>query len=171
MTTDPERARLSVQCPLALLIDVRDAHNVPHDFAGRIVAAVLARRADAGDIELEHLGCLCGQQMTLYEYELAIDIARDAPREPFRIELERARELGQAVERGLELARVGPNAVDGSADGKRLAVPVGDRSAVCGNLDRAQMTIIALGGQKLVVDELQVKHAGLERRRRDPRAA
>ena len=63
-------------------------------------------------------------------------------------------ELAEPIERGLELLRIRVDRVDGRADGERLAVPIRQRAAVRGDLHRAQVAIVRLLGEKVLVDEL-----------------
>ena len=140
---------------LPAVVDVREADDVPGDLARGIVAAVLAHRADARQAEVEHLlapwpatTCRCEED------ELALEIARDATREPLVVLIEQRGELAEPIERRLELLRIRVDRVDGRADGERLAEPIRQRAAMRGDLHRAQMAIVRLLGEEVLVDEL-----------------
>src|SRR5690606_38462574 len=109
-----------------------------------IVAAILALRADAGQTELEHLRRTVRREMAPQVQKLAIEVARDAPRERLLLEIEHRGELADAVERRAEILRVDPDAVDRRADGERLTVAVGDHAAVGGDLYGTDVTVVAL---------------------------
>jgi hypothetical protein len=98
--------------------------------------------------------------------EFAVEIAGDAPRQRLRILLQRLREPRQLIDVVVELLRIDPDAVDRRAHRERLAVAVGDRAAVRRDLDDAHRAIIALLGEKSVIEQLQ-----LDRARRETRGA
>ena len=147
---------------LPAVVDVGEADDVPGDLAGRIVAAVLAHRADARQAEVEDLLCHGRRHVPLQVHELAFEIARDAPREPLVVLIEQRRELAEPIERGFELLRIGVDRVDRRADGERLAVAIRQRAAMRGDLHRAQVAIVGLLGEEILVDELQIKDPPFE---------
>src|SRR5262245_21960364 len=101
--------------------------------------------------------------MALEIHELAVEVARDLARERVLVQPGRVGELADAVERVVELARIADDRVDRRADGERLAVAVGERATVRRDLDRAQMAVVRLLREKLLIDELQVEDPALER--------
>ena len=87
---------------LADVVDVGEAEQVPGDFARRIVAPVLAQRVHAGDAERLDPGRVRRAHVAREEDELAVEVARDAAREPLRVAVER---LGEPREVLRALAR------------------------------------------------------------------
>ena len=109
---------------------------------------------------------LLGRHVALEVEKLAIEIAGDAPRQLLLILLQRLGELRQLVDVVVELLRIDPHAVDRRADGQRLAGAIGDRAAMRRDLDHAHGALVALLGEKAVIDQLQ-----LDRARREPDGA
>ena len=84
---------------LTEVVDVREADDVARDLAGGVVTAVLADRADAGQIEIENALRFRRRHAPLEIHELAVEVARDFPREPLVVQIERRGELAEPVER------------------------------------------------------------------------
>ena len=124
------------------------------DLARGIVAPVFADRADARQAEREHLLRRGRHDVPSEEDEFALEIARDATREPGVVLIEQRGELAEPVQRRLQLFRIGVDRVDGRADGERLAEPIRQRAAMRGDLHRTQMAIVRLPLEKVLVDEL-----------------
>jgi hypothetical protein len=139
---------------LTAVVDVGEPEQVTDDLAVRVIAVVFAHGAHAGQAERHDLLRLGGRQMALQVDEVAAEVARDLARERVLVLAGRIRELADAVERVLELARIADDRVDRRADRERLAVAIRQRAAMRGDLDRAQMTIVRLLGEKVLVHEL-----------------
>ena len=148
-----------------MVVDVGEAEQVADDFALGVVAMVFAHRADARQTERHDLLGLPRRQVTLEINEVAAEVARDPARERVLVLARRIGELADPVERVLEVTRIADDRVDRGADRERLAVAVGQRAAMRGDLYRAQMAVVRLRREELLVDELQVEDSALECRR------
>ncbi len=100
--------------------------------------------------------------MTLQIDEVADEVARDLARERVLVLTRGLGELADAVQRVIELARIGDDRVDRRADGEWLAVAIRERAAMRRDLDGAQMAVVRLRREKLLVDELQVQDPAFE---------
>jgi hypothetical protein len=126
---------------------------------------VFAHRAHARQAQAQDVRRLRGRELALEIDEVATEIARYLARERVLVLTRGVRELADAIERVIQLARIADDRVDRRADRERLAVAVGERAAVRRDLDRAQVAVVRLRGEELRVDELQVQDAALERDR------
>ncbi len=98
--------------------------------------------------------------MCLTRYrKLAVQIAGDAPRQPLLILFQRLGKLRQLIDVVVDLLRVDPHAVDRRRDRQRLAVAVGDGTAVRHDLGHAHGPVVALFGEKAVIEQLQFDRA------------
>ena len=161
---DPLRAVLAgqpvvegeLEALLAGIVDIGEAQQVTGHLAGGVVAAVLARGVHPGNpqrLDLLGLGRLAVPGDV---EELAVEIARDAPRQLLAVELERRGQARNLVRRQRQLARVHPDRVHRGAHGQRLAVAVGHRAAVRGDVQHAREARVTLLRQEAVVHQLQV---------------
>ena len=79
------------------------------------------------------------------------------------------RESRQLIDVVVELLRIDPDAVDRRADGQRFAVAIRDRAAMRGDLHHAHRTVVALLGEKAVIEQLQLDRARRQSRSRRAR--
>ena len=82
--------------------------------------------------------------------KLLVHAARNAANQQLRIEAEYACKFGHTVDRRCKLLRISPHAVDRGTDRKRLAVSIGNRAAVCGDLLGSKVTRVGLLVQGLL---------------------
>src|SRR6185312_8336218 len=129
---------------LTLIVDVGEADQLPGDFARRIITAVLAREIHTGDVERLDPVRLRGLALAGDIKEVAVEIARDAAQQLLGADAERTREPRDLTARARDLLRVDPDRVDGRAHRERLAVAVGDGSAVRRDVDDAREAGITL---------------------------
>ena len=151
-----------LQALLALIVDRGEPDHVAGHFARRVIAAVLALQIHARDPECLDMSRLLGRHGALEIQELAIEVRGDAARQHLLILLQRLGEPGKLVDVVVQLLRVDPDAVHRRAHGQRLAGSVGDRAAVGRDLDHAHRTVVALLGEKAVIDQLQLDRARRE---------
>ncbi|MFO1400241.1 MAG: hypothetical protein U1F30_03345 [Steroidobacteraceae bacterium] len=149
---------------LADVVDVVEADQVAGDLAGRVVAAVLARRGDARDVERAHAARVGRLQAAGDVEELAVEVARDAPHELLAVEPERARQARQLLAVAGEFAWVDPDRIDRRRHRQRLAEAVGDGAAVRVDRHDPREARVALAGEEAVVDQLQLDGAAGEQR-------
>ena len=146
------------------VVDVGEAEQVPGHFAGRVVAAVLAREVDAVDLERAHLARIRRLQPARQVHELAILLGADAPDQIVQVDVDGLRQARQLFGVGGELARVDPHRIDRRADRERLAVPIGDRAAMRDDRRHAREAGRALAGEEAMLDQLQLHRAPDQRR-------
>ena len=139
-----------------LVVDVREADQVPGDFAGRVVASVLPLHVDARQIERENATRLIRRQMPLQVNELLVHLPGNPVHQRLGFDAEHLRELRQPIDGARKLLRVGPDTVDRRADCERLAVTVGNRAAMRGDRFGAQMAAVRLVIQKILAQDLQM---------------
>src|SRR5262249_38726558 len=132
---------------LAGVVDVGETEQMARHLARRVVAAVFAGGVQTGNAERPDLFSRRRLPGTGYIEELAIEIAGHAPGELEAIDLQRRGETRNLVGRERELRGVHPDGVDGGADREWLAVAVGHRAAVSGNLEHPREPGIALPGE------------------------
>ena len=111
-----------LQTLLALIIEVGEADHVPGDFAGRIIAPVLAQQIHARNSQRLDVRRLLGRHVPLEIEKLTVEIAGDAPRQELLILLEGLGELRQLIDVVVQFLRIDPHAVDRRAD-RRAARP------------------------------------------------
>ena len=156
-----------LQAFLAFVIDGGEADDMSRDLSGRVVAPVLAQQIHPGDSQRLDVRRLLGRHVPHQVQKLAIQIAGDAPRQPLLILLQRLGQSRQLIDVVVEFLRVDPDTVDRRADGQRFAVTIRDRTPMRGNLHHAHRTIVALLGQKAVIEQLQLDGAGHQSGRAD----
>ena len=83
---------------LALVVDVGEADEVRHHFAGRVVAAVLALQENAGYAQLDDFRGLVRRQLALQVDELALGVG-ELRRELRGVRFEQAREARDLLRR------------------------------------------------------------------------
>ena len=152
-----------LQALLSLVVDGGESDHVPRDFTGRVVTPVLAQQIDARNSQSLDVRRLIGRHVPHEVEEFAIEIAGDAPRQRLLVLFQGLGELRQLVDVVVQLLRIDPHAVDRRTDGQRLAGPIGDRAAMRRDLDHAHRSIVALLGEKAVIEQLQLDRAQRER--------
>ena len=152
-----------LQALLSLVVDGGESHHVARDFTRRVVTPVLAQQINARNSQCLDVRRLIGRHVPLEVEKFAIEIAGDAPRQQLLILLQRLGELRQLIDVVVQLLRIDPHAVDRRADGQRLAGPIRDRTAVRRDLDHAHRSIVALLGEKAVIEQLQLDRPKCER--------
>ncbi len=131
-------------------------------FARRVVAPVLALQVHAGDPERLDAGRLLGRHGAFEIQELAIEVAGDAARQHLLILFQRLGEPRKLIDVVVQLLRVDPHAVDRRTDGQGFAGAVRDGAAMRGDLDHPHRAVVALLGEKPVIDQLQLDRARCE---------
>src|SRR6185312_3208155 len=86
--------------------------------------------------------------------EVTVQIARDTPQQRLAIDPERRREPRNLTGLVGDLLRVHPDRIDRRAHGERLAIAVGYRAAMRGDVDDAGEAGVALLRQEGVLEEL-----------------
>ena len=148
---------------LALVVDGGESDHVPRDFARRIVTPVFAQQIDPRNSQCLDVRRLIGRHVPHQVEEFAIEIAGDAPRQRLLILLQCLGEFRQLIDVVVQLLRVHPHAVDRRTDGERLAGAVRDRAAMRCDLDHAHGSVVALLGEKAVIEQLQLDRAQRKR--------
>ena len=151
---------------LAGVVDVGEAEQVPGDFAGRDSSGGTRAPVDACRAERP-----CARRPAGAPAPRDIGDKRSRGRVATRPgQLEQSPRLGPSRRRGqlirssasLSSRGLTDDRIDRGADRERLAVAVGHRAAMCGDLYRAQMAVVRLRGEELLVDELQIEDSALE---------
>ena len=155
-----------LQAFLSLVVDVGEAEQVADDFAGRVVASIFALQVHAGHVQGLHLRRRSGTHVPPQIEKGAIRAACDPAQQIALVDLQRVRQRGEIGAGVGQLARIRPHGIHRRAHCQRLAVAIGDRAAMRGDLFDAKMTRLALLGEKSFVEDLQMHGA---RRQADER--
>ena len=144
-----------LQSFLALVIDGGESHDMPRHLARGVVTTVLAQQVHAGDSQSFDVGGLLRRHVAFQVQEFAVEVAGDAAGQGLLVFLERLAELRQLIDVFVKFLGVDPDTVHRRAHRQRFAVAIGDRAAVCCDFHHPHGTIVALLGEKSVIEQLQ----------------
>ena len=149
------------------VVDIGETHHVRGYFAGWIEASEFLDAIDTGDLQIQYGLALFRRQASDQIDELFIGLGFKPLGQGFRVLAKCHGQRRPAILGQLHFLGIGPEGGHGRTDGQRLAIAIGDQTAVRGNRNVPDTACIALPLEEVTVDHLQVDDAPGNRRHHD----